>query len=56
MVRFLACALASLGLSFTANAALDIGDSALTFIAHAALRETVYSFSLAESLKKVHAS
>jgi peroxiredoxin Q/BCP len=52
MARFLACALALLGLSLPANAALDIGESAPTFIAQAALGGTVYSFSLAESLKK----
>jgi thioredoxin-dependent peroxiredoxin len=52
MVRFLACALVSLGLSLPANAALDIGETAPPFIAQAALGGTVYNFSLAESLKK----
>jgi thioredoxin-dependent peroxiredoxin len=52
MARFIACALASLGLSLSAHAALDIGDGAPTFIAQAALGGTVYNFSLAESLKK----
>jgi thioredoxin-dependent peroxiredoxin len=52
MARFLACALIALGLSLPANAALDIGESAPTFIAQAALGGTVYNFSLAESLKK----
>ena len=51
MARFLACALVSVGLSLPANAALDIGDRAPTFIAQAALGGTVYSFSLVESLK-----
>jgi len=52
MIRFLACALASLGLSLPASAALDIGDPAPPFVAQAALAGTVYDFSLAESLKK----
>jgi hypothetical protein len=37
--RFLACPLASLGLSLPGNAAPDIGDSAPTFIAQTALGE-----------------
>ena len=52
MARFFACALASLGLSLPANAALDIGESAPAFIAQAALGGAVYDFSLADSLKK----
>ena len=52
MVRFLACALALLGLSLPASAALDIGDPAPAFTTQAALGGTVYNFSLAESLKK----
>jgi len=52
MARILACALALLGLSFPAFAALDIGESAPTFDAQAALGGTVYNFSLADSLKK----
>jgi thioredoxin-dependent peroxiredoxin len=52
MARLLACALVSLVFSLPANAALDIGDRAPDFIAQAALGGTVYSFSLAESLKK----
>jgi peroxiredoxin len=52
MARFLACVLASLAISLPASAALDIGESAPPFIAPAALGGTVYSFSLAESLKK----
>ena len=52
MLRFLACALALLGPSLPASAALDIGEAAPAFIAQAALGGTVYNFSLAESLKK----
>jgi peroxiredoxin Q/BCP len=52
MLRFLACALALLGVSLPANAALDIGDGAPSFVTQAALGGTVYSYSLAESLKK----
>ena len=52
MARIFACALASLGLSLPAFAALDIGESAPAFTAEAALGGTVYNFSLAESLKK----
>jgi peroxiredoxin Q/BCP len=52
MARFVVCALALLGLSLPANAALDIGESAPPFIAQAAVGGTVYSYSLAESLKK----
>ncbi len=52
MLRLLACALALLGLSLPANAALDIGEPAPAFVTQAALGGTVYSFSLAESLKK----
>ena len=52
MARIPACALALLGLSFPAFAALDIGESAPTFDAQAALGGTVYNFSLADSLKK----
>lgn len=52
MKRFLACAMFSLGFSFPAYAALDIGDSAPDFTTQAALAGSVYKFSLAESLKK----
>jgi peroxiredoxin len=52
MLRLLACALALLGPSLPASAALDIGETAPAFIAQAALGGTVYNFSLAESLKK----
>ena len=52
MTRFLACALAALGIALPASAALDIGESAPNFNTQAALGGTVYSFSLAESLKK----
>ena len=52
MLRLLACALALLGLSLPANAALDIGEPAPAFVTQAALGGTVYSFSLADSLKK----
>ena len=52
MARALACALALLGLSFPAFAALDIGESAPAFTAQAALGGTVYNFSLADSLKQ----
>lgn len=52
MARFLATALYLLGFPLSAFAALDIGDSAPTFTAEAALAGSVYSFSLADSLKK----
>ena len=52
MARNLACALALLGLSLPAFAALDIGESAPTFNAQAALGGTVYNFSLTDSLKQ----
>jgi len=52
MLRFLVCALTALGFSLPASAALDIGDPAPAFTTQAALAGTVYSFSLAESLKK----
>ena len=52
MKRFLACAMFSLGFSFPAYAALDIGDNAPDFTTQAALAGSVYKFSLAESLKK----
>jgi thioredoxin-dependent peroxiredoxin len=52
MSRLLVCALASLGLSLPAIAALDIGENAPAFVAKAALGGTVYDFSLSESLKK----
>ncbi len=51
MARFLVCALALLGCSFPASAALDIGESAPTFTTQAAMGGTVYNFSLADSLK-----
>ena len=51
MARFVACALALMGLSLPATAALDIGESAPPFVTQAALGGTVYNFSLAESLK-----
>ena len=50
--RLFAWRVASLGLSFPASAALDIGESAPDFIAQAALGGTVYNYSLADSLKK----
>jgi thioredoxin-dependent peroxiredoxin len=52
MSRFLACALVSLAIPLSASAALDIGDSAPSFSAPAALAGSVYRFSLAASLKK----
>jgi hypothetical protein len=52
MKRFLTCAMFSLGFSFPAYAALDIGDKAPDFTTQAALAGSVYKFSLAESLKK----
>lgn len=52
MARLLAFALAALGLSLPASAALDIGESAPAFVAPAAQGGTVYNFSLAESLQK----
>jgi thioredoxin-dependent peroxiredoxin len=52
MTRYLVCALALLGLSLPASAALDIGDPAPAFTTQAALGGTVYNFSLSESLKK----
>ena len=51
-MRFLAGVLALLGLSLPAYAALDIGDSAPDFRAQAAMGGTVYTFSLAEALRK----
>jgi peroxiredoxin len=48
----LAYALFSLTVSLPAHAALDIGDRAPDFTTQAALGGSVYSFSLAESLKK----
>jgi thioredoxin-dependent peroxiredoxin len=52
MKYFLACAILSLGFSFSAYAALDIGEKAPDFTAQAALGGSVYKFSLAESLSK----
>ena len=52
MLRCLGCALALLGTSLPASAALDIGEAAPAFVTQAALGGTVYNFSLAESLKK----
>ena len=52
MKRSLACALLSLCLSWSAYAALDIGDAAPDFTTPAALGGKVYQFSLADSLKK----
>ena len=52
MKRSLACALLSLCLSWSAHAALDIGDAAPDFTTPAALDGKVYQFSLADSLKK----
>jgi thioredoxin-dependent peroxiredoxin len=52
MARCAACALVLLGFPLFANAALDIGESAPTFVTQAALGGTVYDFSLADSLKK----
>src|SRR5664279_5479313 len=52
MARYAACAFALLGLSLPASAALDIGESAPTFVTQAALGGAVYDFSLADSLKK----
>ena len=52
MPGYAACAFALLGLSLAANAALDIGESAPTFVTQAALGGAVYDFSLADSLKK----
>jgi peroxiredoxin Q/BCP len=49
---FLAGAMLSLGFSFSAQAALDIGEKAPDFTAQAALAGSVYKFSLAESLSK----
>lgn len=52
MVRFLGCLVASLAVSLTAEAALDIGERAPDFATPAALGGRVYRFSLADSLKK----
>ena len=52
MKRSLAGALLWFCLSWSAYAALDIGDAAPDFTAPAALGGKVYQFSLAESLKK----
>lgn len=52
MKRSLGCALLSFWMSVSANAALDIGDKAPDFSAPAALAGKVYTFSLADSLKK----
>ena len=52
MKRSLVCALLSLCLSWSAYAALDIGDAAPDFTTPAALGGKVYQFSLADSLKK----
>ena len=52
MKRSLACALLWFCLSWSAYAALDIGDAAPDFTTPAALGGKVYQFSLAESLKK----
>ena len=51
MKAFLARAVVSFTVSFSAHAALDIGDKAPDFTTQAALGGSVYSFSLAESLK-----
>lgn len=51
-MRRLAFALIGLSLSFTARAALDIGDAAPDFATPAALGGKVYQFSLAEALRK----
>lgn len=52
MKRSLPCALLWFCLSWSAYAALDIGDAAPDFTTPAALGGKVYQFSLAESLKK----
>jgi peroxiredoxin Q/BCP len=52
MKRLLACAAVGVALSFSAHAALDIGDPAPNFTTEAALGGTVYRYSLGDSLRK----
>jgi thioredoxin-dependent peroxiredoxin len=52
MIRLVACALVSLTLSWSAQAALDIGERAPDFTTPAAMGGAVYKYSLADALKK----
>jgi len=50
--HLVACAIASLAIPFSANAALDIGELAPNFTKEAALGGSTFRYSLAESLRK----
>ena len=52
MVRFVACTLVCLAFVGPARAALDIGEPAPDFTTPAALAGSVYSYALADALKK----
>jgi peroxiredoxin len=52
MNRLFACAVIGLAASFSASAALDIGERAPDFTVDAARAGTVYRYSLSESLRK----
>ena len=52
MVRLVACMLACFTLSWPARAALDIGERAPDFTTPAAMAGSVYSYTLADALKK----
>jgi len=52
MFRLVACTFALLTLSWPARAALDIGERAPDFTTPAAMAGSVYSYALADSLKK----
>jgi peroxiredoxin len=52
MFRLVACTFALLTLSWTARAALDIGERAPDFTTPAAMAGSVYSYALADALKK----
>ncbi len=52
MIRLVACIFACLTLSLPAHAALDIGERAPDFTAPAAMAGSVYSYALADALKR----
>ncbi len=52
MIRLIACTFALLALPWPARAALDIGERAPDFTTPAAMAGSVYSYALADSLKK----
>ena len=52
MKHLVACAIASLAIPFSANAALDIGEPAPNFTKEAALGGSTFRYSLAEALRK----